>query len=173
MKNRIIFIVGLFTVCFFITSCGSSIEEKVQNARGKKYRSVVVVNYTNLDKLEEVTLYTSNGLIISSQKNIKDDNILFENFDAKKTYSDVNSYKIVFKGKKNIKYEKLFNTNEKGLTIVHMNESDCKTETFSTSTGGLLESVGSYFSSEIDHISSGIQNKIQEKQSERLNNKSE
>ncbi|MEE0878046.1 MAG: hypothetical protein UH788_02090 [Treponemataceae bacterium] len=54
-----------------------------------------------------------------------------------------------------------------------MNESDCKTETFSTSTGGLLESVGSYFSSEIDLISSGIQNKIQEKQSERLNNKSE
>jgi len=173
MNKKIFFLLTAITSLFFLTSCGGNIEKKVQNVRKKKYRSVVVVNYTNLDKLKEVALYTSDGLIISSQKNIKDDNILFENFDSKKMYSDVNSFKIIFKAKKNIKYEKLFKTNEKGLTIVHMNESDCITENVTTSTGGLLESVGDYFSNEIDHLSSGIQNKIQEKQTERLNNKSE
>lgn len=177
MNKKIIFFVTLITTLFFITSCGgNSIESKIRKVRNKKYRSVVVVNNTETKNIKEAKFFTSDGLIIDSQKKIKEDNILFANFDSTKEYSDVENFKIVLECKNNVKYEKYFETEPQGLTVVKISEEDSKNEVSPrltnnrgvlSSTGELLHSVGSYLSNEIDNLS----DKIQDSKQDRYNNR--
>lgn len=125
MNKKLFLFVALITAIFFITSCGgNSIESKIRKVRNKKYRSVVVVNNTETKNIKEAKFFTSDGLIIDSQKRIKEDNILFANFDLTKEYSDVENFKIVLECKNNVKYEKYFKTEPQGLTIVKISEQD-------------------------------------------------
>lgn len=125
MNRKLFLFVALITAIFFITSCGgNSIESKIRKVRNKKYRSVVVVNNTETKNIKEAKFFTSDGLIIDSQKKIKEDNILFANFDSTKEYSDVENFKIVLECKNNVKYEKYFKTEPQGLTVVKISEED-------------------------------------------------
>jgi hypothetical protein len=163
MNKKIIFFVTLITTLFFITSCGdNSVEARIRKVRNKKYRSVVVVNNTETKNIKEVKFFTSDGLIIDSQKRVKKDNVLFANFDSTKEYSDVENFKIVFECKNNVKYEKYFKTEPQGLTVVKVSEEDISSGLTNnrgvlSSTGELLNSVGSYLSNEIDNLSDKIQ----------------
>lgn len=179
MNKKIITFVTLITTLFFITSCGiNSVESEIRKVRNKKYRSVVVVNNTATKKIKEVKLFTSDGLIVDSQKRVTEDNVLFANFDSSKEYADISNFKIVFECKNNIKYEKYFHANPRGLTIVKISEEDSKNEESSSltnnrgvmsSAGELLHSVGSYLSNEIDNLS----DKIQDSKQDRYNNRNQ
>ena len=172
MNKKIIFFVTFIATIFFLTSCGgNSVESEIRKVRNKKYRSVVVVNDTAIEKIKEVKLFTSDGLIVDSQKRVKEDNVLFANFDSTKEYADISDFKIVFECKNNIKYEKYFQTNSRGLTIVKISEEDSKNEVSPTLTNNrgilsssedLLHSVNSYLSNEIDNLSDKIQDSKQD-----------
>lgn len=179
MNKKIIFFVTFIATIFFLTSCrDKSVESEIRKVRNKKYRSVVVVNDTAIEKIKEVKLFTSDGLIVDSQKRVKEDNVLFANFDSTKEYADISDFKIVFECKNNIKYEKYFQTNPRGLTIVKISEEDSKNEVSPTFTNNrgilssseeLLHSVNSYLSNEIDNLS----DKIQYSKQDRYNNQNQ
>lgn len=179
MNKKIIFFVTFIATIFFLTSCrDKSAESEIRKVRNKKYRSVVVVNDTAIEKIKEVKLFTSDGLIVDSQKRVKEDNVLFANFDSTKEYADISDFKIVFECKNNIKYEKYFQTNPRGLTIVKISEEDSKNEVSPTFTNNrgilssseeLLHSVNSYLSNEIDNLS----DKIQDSKQDRYNNRNQ
>ena len=152
MNKKIIFFVTLITTLFFITSCGGNsvednilniisaftyrigtesvnVEKEVRDVYKKEYRSVIIVNNLSSEtKLQTVKLFTSDGVIITSKDlslRNDEDNIVLPNFDKKKLFNDINSFKVVLESSSS-EYEKIFETKPMGVTVVEISEADIK-----------------------------------------------
>jgi len=101
------------------------IEKKARHVFTQEYRSLIIVNNLLPENIpSKVKLFTSDGIIICSKKlSSRTDNIILANYDKKKVYKDINSFKIVIEYKSS-KYEKRFEANSKGPTIVELSEKD-------------------------------------------------
>ena len=152
MNKKIIFFVTLITTLFFITSCGKNsvedkilniipaftnligtqnvnVEKEVRDVYKKEYRSVIIVNnLSSGTKLQKVKLFTSDGVIITSKDlslRNDEDNIVLANFDKKKLFNDISSFKVLLESSSS-EYEKIFETKPMGVTVVEISEADIK-----------------------------------------------
>jgi ribosomal protein S17E len=74
--------------------------------------------------IKECKLCTSEGTEISSKEKIDSKNIIFENFDKEKAYSDITTFKIILTDRFDLTYEKEFETNKKGVTEVTIDDTN-------------------------------------------------
>ena len=78
--------------------------------------------------MQKVKLFTSDGVIITSKDlslRNDEDNIVLANFDKKKLFNDISSFKVLLESSSS-EYEKIFETKPMGVTVVEISEADIK-----------------------------------------------
>lgn len=118
------YIFFLLIIIVFISSCNKSVEKQVVEARKKDYRSVTIINKTDEKLIKECRLTTADGSLVDTVKEVKDENIVLQNFDSKKAFKNERMFKVILIDHYGLRYEKIFEAAEKGNTDVIVEKTD-------------------------------------------------
>lgn len=116
--------IGIHNCILNSANSKTAIEKDAAKARIKKDRSVTVINNTNSKYIKESSLLTDKGVLIDHKDLIKNENIVFKNFDKNNAYEDEKKFKIILIDRYGLKYERVFESNAESNTDVVVTEND-------------------------------------------------
>lgn len=140
MKISRKYIVFFLAIIVFISSCNKSIEKQTAGARRKDCRSVTIINKTDEKLIKECRLTTADGVLVHIDKEKKEDNIVFQDFDSKKAFKDAKMFKVILIDRYGLRYEKIFEAADKGNTDVIVEQTD-----FVSQKGDFFKKVIKFF----------------------------
>lgn len=130
MKKLIIYLCVFISI--FAFSCKKN-EETTSNALTTQNRCIIIVNETKSAVFKSCKLFTSTGVEVEGvgfeepkrlRKDGQDENCVLKNIDEKVGFEEFDKFKIVLVDSMNIKFEKEFEVNSQGETIITITEED-------------------------------------------------
>ena len=129
MKKLLIFLIVLviilsFAVYVLIPKKKSNIENEVAEVRTKEYRSITIINKTEELLVSECILTTTQGVLIARKEKLRENNIVFANFDSKGAFKNEKDFKVTLIDRFCLKYEKTFQAKEEGNTDIVIDDKN-------------------------------------------------